>query len=247
VAQRGATPASGGHITGPFGADQPATRRGAWVVDWRDLAVSVAVLVAWFVIAPLRFVLPSNWQDYAWSAFVVQVAVPTVLFLAAIVVLVRHRRQGWSSLGFRPTTRSAILVGAAVFLVTLAFDVVLGALFRGDESPASAASSLAGTGVLGSLAVVLLGGLLTPVMEEVFFRGVLFAGVRRYWGFWAGALISAVLFAVPHGLDPIAFPSTAFAGVVYASLYERYRSIWPAIAAHALNNTAAAALAIVGS
>jgi membrane protease YdiL (CAAX protease family) len=77
--------------------------------------------------------------------------------------------------------------------------------------------------------------LLSPVAEEVFFRGVLFSSLRARCGFWAAALMSSLVFAGLH-LSPVHFPSLLVLGLVLAWLYERTGSLWPAMVLHALHN-----------
>ena len=84
--------------------------------------------------------------------------------------------------------------------------------------------------------------LVAPVVEETFFRGFVFAGLRsRYDWRWAAA-ISSALFAAAH-LE-ITFFLPAFAlGYLFAYLYQRSNSIWPGMIIHALLNGIAVAAA----
>ena len=78
--------------------------------------------------------------------------------------------------------------------------------------------------------------LFAPVFEEVVFRGLFFATLRRRFGFVASALISAVVFAVAHGYGLIGFASVLWSGILWAWVYERSGSVLPGILAHMLNN-----------
>lgn len=71
--------------------------------------------------------------------------------------------------------------------------------------------------------------------EELLFRGALFGSLRRHLGFWPAALLSGMLFGAVHFSIPHFLPLTAL-GVVFAWLYQRTGSIWPAIFMHALQN-----------
>jgi membrane protease YdiL (CAAX protease family) len=81
-----------------------------------------------------------------------------------------------------------------------------------------------------------------PLSEEIFFRGFLFAGIRRSGGFILGAVISSGIWGMFHytGSDswPVILQLSIF-GIVLAWLYERTGSIWPPIAVHAFNNAVA--------
>jgi membrane protease YdiL (CAAX protease family) len=77
-----------------------------------------------------------------------------------------------------------------------------------------------------------------PISEEIFFRGVLFAGLRRQEPLMAAALISAAIFGVMHaGTGISAVPVIIVIGVMLAVLYEKTGSLIPCILFHAILNS----------
>lgn len=76
---------------------------------------------------------------------------------------------------------------------------------------------------------------LAPVSEEILFRGFILAGLAFTLGRVSGALISSVLFSAVH-IDIDVMPPIFVFSMLLAWLYIRTGSIWPPIAAHALNN-----------
>jgi membrane protease YdiL (CAAX protease family) len=77
---------------------------------------------------------------------------------------------------------------------------------------------------------------LAPLFEEIVFRGLLFATLRRRFGWGSSALISASIFAVAHGYGLLGFASVLWSGIVWAWAYEKTGSVLPGMAGHALNN-----------
>lgn len=75
-----------------------------------------------------------------------------------------------------------------------------------------------------------------PLVEEIAFRGVLFATLRTRMGVWPAVVGSAAVFALVHGYGLVGFASVFFSGVLWALAYERTRSLWPGMLAHGLNN-----------
>ncbi|MDE3041056.1 MAG: CPBP family intramembrane metalloprotease [Nitrospirota bacterium] len=75
-----------------------------------------------------------------------------------------------------------------------------------------------------------------PVFEELAFRGLLFAILRRKFRFMPAALISASIFAIAHGYGLVGFISVLWSGVLWAWTYEKTGSLLPGILAHAINN-----------
>jgi membrane protease YdiL (CAAX protease family) len=74
-----------------------------------------------------------------------------------------------------------------------------------------------------------------PVVEELVFRGCLFGRFQAY-GYWvSGAIISALLFSVLHGILFL-LPFYFGVGIILAWLCHRTRSLWPSMALHCLNN-----------
>jgi membrane protease YdiL (CAAX protease family) len=90
---------------------------------------------------------------------------------------------------------------------------------------------------------VLLIAFLAPVSEEMFFRGMLYGGLRVRTGPIAAALVSGVVFGILHATTGLsAVPPLAILGVVLALLYEKTGSLWPPIMLHFVNNALALAL-----
>ena len=75
-----------------------------------------------------------------------------------------------------------------------------------------------------------------PVFEELAFRGLLFAILRRKFRFLPAALISASIFAIAHGYGLVGFISVLWSGLLWAWIYEKTGSLLPGILAHAMNN-----------
>lgn len=77
--------------------------------------------------------------------------------------------------------------------------------------------------------------LVAPVAEELVFRGILFSGLRRLFGFWFSCIVTSLLFAWMHQYLPQYYLGF-FCGVLFTILLERTGTLWYAIAAHVLYN-----------
>jgi membrane protease YdiL (CAAX protease family) len=89
----------------------------------------------------------------------------------------------------------------------------------------------AGLVALTGVAVVLT----APIAEEILFRGMIFAGLNRAWGFWPAAFGSGLLFAVAHAQSGLIIPFT-LVGVTLAYVYRRAGSIYASMSVHFLFN-----------
>lgn len=84
---------------------------------------------------------------------------------------------------------------------------------------------------------LLVGGVIGPVAEEIFFRGIIY-GFCRQWGVYTAVALSTLLFVLPH-LTGGNLPFTQIVGgVVFAIAYEREQSLLVPITIHCLGNLA---------
>ena len=112
----------------------------------------------------------------------------------------RQHLLGWRLVGFTLPARAAwaaVLKGLAVGAAILAV-LVLGLLLTGAREPAPPDDF----GVGDLTRVVLIGGLLVGLIEEIFFRGMMHTAMRRTLAFWPTALLTAGFYAAVHFMRP---------------------------------------------
>jgi membrane protease YdiL (CAAX protease family) len=95
---------------------------------------------------------------------------------------------------------------------------------------------------LALIFVALVG--LAPFVEEVLFRGFLFAAFRRTFGFWLGAIGVSLLFGVAHGQANVGIDVFVLS-MFLCYLREKTDSLWPSIALHVLKNLVAFTLLFI--
>jgi len=84
---------------------------------------------------------------------------------------------------------------------------------------------------------LVVGGVMGPIAEELFFRGILYGFFRR-WGVYTAVVLSTFLFILPH-LSGSNLPATQLVGgVVFAIAYEKEKNLMVPIAIHCLGNLA---------
>lgn len=81
-----------------------------------------------------------------------------------------------------------------------------------------------------------LAGILAPVTEEVLYRLFTFLPMKERWGFWGGAILSSLVFAIMH-LNLYWFGEMILVGVGLAFVYYWTGSLISAIVAHSVINT----------
>jgi membrane protease YdiL (CAAX protease family) len=90
----------------------------------------------------------------------------------------------------------------------------------------------------------LIGGMVGPVAEEVFFRGILYGFLRR-WGVSVALLLSTLIFVLIHPTSHGLPITQAVGGIVFAVAYEVERSLMVPITIHALGNMAIFTLSLL--
>jgi membrane protease YdiL (CAAX protease family) len=167
-----------------------------------------------------------------------------VLLVPVWLLAVRKYGVGRDALGLRSFKWEMIGLGCGLMLLSLAFNAIFG-LFLGLFGLRIQPDLIPIFAQLSSPWFLLIGGaIVAPIVEEIFFRGFVFAGLRPRYGWQRAAVISSALFALIH-LVPTAILPIFLLGYIFAYLYQRSNSIWPAILMHSTTNAVALGAAYV--
>jgi len=176
------------------------------------------------------------------GGLVITLVLQAILLGLAAGLTLRRYGVSWRDLGFRPFpsnlywTAGAVAIGAHVLIISYA--AIVAAAGAGALAPQQSLESLfESRAVLPFVGVVTV--LTTPVAEETFFRGFVFAGLTRRLGVVGAALASGLLFASFHVSSGdsagLVIPFTVI-GVALAGLYRHTGSLWSSIMAHFVFN-----------
>jgi membrane protease YdiL (CAAX protease family) len=91
-------------------------------------------------------------------------------------------------------------------------------------------------GIFGPILTVLFFGVLTPIIEEMFFRGLLFMSLLERTSTWVALVVQALLFAAIH-IDLVRLPYLIIFGLILGYLTKRTSSLIPAVLLHFVVNT----------
>jgi membrane protease YdiL (CAAX protease family) len=185
-----------------------------------------------------------------WATGLLQI--PLWIGLAGAVWYAAQRKgHGLSAdFGFSSRVMDApvgLVVGIAcqVLVLPLLYWPVLRALGVSSDELSEPAERLAGRaeGTTGWLVLAAMVVVAAPLVEELFYRGLLLrAMTKRGWSPWVAVLGSAALFAAMH-FQPLQFIGLFAFGLVLGALAQLYGRLGPAIWAHVgFNGTTVVAL-----
>jgi membrane protease YdiL (CAAX protease family) len=143
--------------------------------------------------------------------------------------------------GLRRVALSMLGIAALGWFIYFIVQAGLGALIAPEQEDVTEQLGTDDTNALSVIATALLVVPGAALSEELLFRGVIFAGLRKSMSLWPAALISSGIWASLHlvAANWAVAAILAIFGLVLAWLYERTGSLWTPIFAHAINNTLA--------
>ena len=226
-------------------------------VTWQGREVAVGILLILFCVFPVtgiailmgKFAGRFEQAIGAWeSSHLMGLAILIVVWRLGL----RPRGLSVASLGLSAPTTSvrltsllAVLALAGSLLFTWGYANLVD-LLRWPEllGPPEIPDGIVFPGV-AALATYEALAVWTPVTEEIFFRGFVFAGLAPRLGIPRAIVVSALGFSAFHLSLGVLAP-IFITGVLLAWLYHRTGSLWPGIAAHAGQNALAVSAVIIG-
>ncbi len=221
---------------------------------WFAIAAALGGLSATSVVVGILSVMyDSAGGNPDGSAFTVfAMGVQDLLFLTVAVLLAATAgRVTLRKFGISGAHRVDTVLAVAVILVVYAMTLALYSLVIGPSEDSTPEVLGANSGVAGMIAFCLMAGLVAPVIEEVFFRAMIFRSLANRTGVVIGAVASGLFFGILHWdfatLDRLLqiLPLVLF-GVALALAYAITGPLLAAIIMHATNNALAIVVYAVG-
>ncbi len=189
------------------------------------------------VLAGKQFFNSSNMGNIS---FTVLYGIQIVLMLGVVwFFAIFWRKASFRDLGLRyysiaRTIWYSFLSLLAIFFVSFLYVFLMNSLF-GIEAPASKIEILVENRSISSNILFVVVTVIAPFSEEVFFRGFLYSAFKKSWGVNVALLLSSFLFAIVH-LELYAFIPLVIIGWLLAYLFEKTKSLIPAIFLHGVYN-----------
>ncbi len=109
-------------------------------------------------------------------------------------------------------------------------------IFRNIPTPEHPITEMVTEGGVTFVVALVVAVFVAPIVEETFFRGMLYNAFRGVMGVWPSALISGAIFAIVHPTLPGGFLPILVLGTAFAIFRERTGSLVTSMICHAINN-----------
>lgn len=238
-------PIESGELPADAGSAGSAKAR-EWSVPWTGRDAFYVLLL--YVGVEVLIVILGSLGRLGWPFLILEALLFGVVTLAW--VRLRHRGSVRKLLGERWSGFRWVMVwrgvglGLAAFAIQIAWFGVLEAIVGLPEDGGLPVGPVVQVGLL---VILIADGLLTPISEELFFRGLILQGVRERRGPVKATWISAVAFGVGHFEltwigNLVSIPAAIFFGWLMARSFEKRGTLLVPILAHITNNLIAASI-----
>lgn len=182
------------------------------------------------------------------------VAIATFTQAAVIIALLKlylnKIKISWGQLGLRkPHLKMLHLVWMIpiIFILEAAVMASTVAIFNipmPEKADTGFSDALREVNIIFSVIAFTSMAVLSPFIEEVIYRSVIYGGLKRKFGLATSILVSSFIFAAFHGSLQL-MPYFMVAGITLVFIYEYYKTLWASIFVHIATNSLAS-LALLG-
>jgi uncharacterized protein len=205
--------------------------------------VLLMILEFVFVIGVIKWTVQpiySNWlNNELYAGTLMGLTIAIVLLGGVYFIALRPKKLSWSEVGVKPFAMrdwklillySIILLAGAVIIVVLTS--FIGNTWENSKTEAMQQNVTLVTVLLACVSAAVI----SPIYEEIFYRGFLYRWLRTRVGLKGAVLLSSLIFTIVHIPTYNVMPVNFFSGIIFALAYERTGSIWPSVLIHGLTN-----------
>ncbi len=169
-----------------------------------------------------------------------------VVEILLLLLIVSIWGKGMSSIGLTGDQFVAGLRKGLTWSAVFGLCALLGfaVLYAAHINPLGLLKTHLPPSALGVILFFLVGSLVAPIAEEIFFRGILYGFLRR-WGVLTAVVGSTAVFVLAHAITAVIPVTQIVGGVVFAVAFEVTGNLIVPITIHVLGNTVLFALSLV--
>jgi membrane protease YdiL (CAAX protease family) len=216
-------------------------------LSWVDLALVLCGVLSIYIILAFGMFRLMKWWPHErvlmyLNAFMTQLSLALLIWTLKIFRHWEWSDFGWLAVPLRKILNKIFGLYTLTWVINICYTIVL---YQHGLNPPSTDvyTKLLGQTTWYTLILnLLLAGVLAPFVEETLFRGVIFGSLQANFRKWTAAVISAIIFSGLH-LQVYGFFPRFILGMALVYLYNKYNSLYPSVALHALNNIVATLIA----
>ncbi|MGD6842457.1 CPBP family intramembrane glutamic endopeptidase [Bacillus infantis] len=178
-------------------------------------------------------------KDDLYAGTLTGLTIAIILMLGIYFIALRPKRLSWKEVGVKAYSQrdwkliglySAVLLAGAVIIVVLTS--FIGNSWQNSKTEAMQQNVTFFTVLIAFFSAAVI----SPIYEEIFYRGFLYRWLRTRVGLTGALLLSSLIFTIIHIPTYNVMPVNFFSGILFALAYERTGSIWPSVLIHGLTN-----------
>lgn len=215
--------------------------RSPW--SWKELTlllVLVLVFVPIFIEYLLMQALTDAIQNDLYSGTLIGFIMSIVFTLGVYFIAIKPKKLFWEEVGLQrfPKTYWGAIIGWTIVLIigSILLSFVFELLFQIGTDNSKTESLQKKLSAINFMVAFVSAAIISPIYEEIFYRGFLYRWFRSKYGIFIGMFVSSFIFMIVHIPTFNSLPYTFLAGLIFAWTYEKTNSVYPAMIIHALFN-----------
>ncbi|UOE94428.1 MULTISPECIES: CPBP family intramembrane glutamic endopeptidase [Bacillaceae] len=217
---------------------------------WKDvfkLLLITFLFVPFFLEFLMHDFLYSLFQNSLYSGTLTGFVMAIVFMTSLYYIILKPYHLSWKSVGVRRFSNQYwkwIIVWLCLLIIMSVVILIIMELlhisWENGKTESLQKNITWFTLLIGFVSAVII----SPIYEEIFYRGFLYKWFRGKWGIAAGMVISSFIFMLVHIPTYNTLPVNFISGLVFAWTYEKTGSILPAIIIHSTFNGLALILTV---
>jgi len=220
---------------------------------WKELAkllVLVLVIVPIFVEHLLKQYLLDVLQNELYAGTLVGLIMSIVFMLGLYMIAIKPKKLSWNEVGLKKFPKkywgsifslTLVLIVISIALVIL-MELLIGVGTENNKTESLQSRMTPFNFMIGFVSAAII----SPLYEEIFYRGFLYRFLRSKYGISIGMLSSSFIFMIVHIPTYNTLPVNFVSGLIFAWTYEKSGSVIPGIIIHGIFNGIAIILISLG-
>lgn len=213
------------------------------------ILIIVLVAVPFLIEFQLKKVLLEWFQNDLYSGTLIGFIMSIIFMVAIYLIALKPKQLSWNQVGVNPFHKRywGPIVGWTIALVvgSIGLLIIMSLLGVGSENSKTESIRTQMT-VMHIIIAWVSAGVISPIYEEILYRGFLYRWFRSKYGVRTGMIISSFIFMIVHIPTYNVLPVTFISGLLFAWTYERTKSVVPSMIIHSVFNTIALIATVIG-